>query len=303
MSVHILMRSLLVARYVESSIRAGNCGHLGCTSVPANSCRDTLLRHFKMHNIRRGYKNLPLVIDRQSTDNLYQHDSYTTVREDQSCDHRIISSPVITAHANFDPANECSNLSISSNYGEIVSQPPLPDVHYEPSHPGATVLDTISTLTEIRSSSYPYSCNAIMNLSDSTNEYTALGTLADSNMEYNSTNWLLDESFANIFDDWGVELNGIDTRNFHDTPQSLPTKPFSVIEIPKSPPILDLGQIWYIQVRNSIKELDTYCNKSGRHLPTTSRADIDELFRMNIAKELRTLPCSEPLPSLDFLVF
>lgn len=257
-----------------------------------------------MHNIRRGYKTLPLIIDRQSTDNLYQHNPNNPVRDNQSCEHSTTASPVRTPHVNFDAANEDSNLSISGNYGEIVSQPPsLQDINYEPSHPRATALETISTLTETRSNSDPFSCNAITNLGDSTNEYTALGTIADSSMEYNSTNWLLDESFVNIFDDWNMDLNGIDTRNLLDTPQPPPTAPLSAREIPKSPGILDLGQIWYIQVRNSIKQLDTYCNKSGSHLPTTSKAGIDELFRTNIVKELRTLPCSEPLPSIDFLVF
>lgn len=299
------MRNLLVARYVESSIHVGNCCYTGFTWVPtANSCSDTLLRHFKMHNVRRGHKILSLIIDRQSTDNLYKHSTSTAVHDIQSCEQSTNVPSGITGCQNSDAASESCNLNFSNNNGGIIPQhPSLHDVHYEMPHPGANVLKAISASTEIRSGSDTFSCNAITNLSDSTIDYAPLGTLADSNMEYNSMNWLLDGSFANIFDDWSMDVNGIETRNHHDTPQPLPTTPVTARESPKSPPILDLGHIWYIQVRNSMKELDTYCNKSGRHLLTTSRADIDELFRTNIAKELHTLPCSEPLPSLDFLVY
>lgn len=172
---------------------------------------------------------------------------------------------------------------------------------HEMLNPEATSLQPISTSADM-GSTISVSSNPIANPSDFTAEHPALGVLDNYNMDGSATNWLLDESFNNIFDDWSVDSTWTDMRNVGDLAPE-PTKSGSTRDIVKPSATLDLRQIWHVQVGYNIADLDSYCQESGRHLPTTSTADIDELFRTNIAKEFRLLPSSEPLPSIDFLVF
>lgn len=294
------MKNLLVARYVENITHAGiYLSHSRPLTHPpvTDQLRDTLLRHFKMHDLRRGCKTQSLIIHRNSTDHSKQHSSDSASRKGEPCGQQ----PVIE-QTGPDAATEYSGLEESNMRKEATSTfESSTHEQYEMFHPEASSLRPISIPTDM-GSPISVSSNSIANPSDFTAGYPALGVLDNSNLDDSATNWFLDESFNNIFDDWSMDAIWTDTKNVHDLALAPPTSA-SARDITKPSATLDLRQIWHVQVGYNIADLDSYCQESGRHLPTTSTADIDELFRTNIAKEFRLLPSTEPLPSIDFLVF
>ena len=176
----------------------------------------------------------------------------------------------------------------------------------DPAHLEATVVEVVSSTAEARADIDTFSYDATTNFGDERADQSVAGILADSRTELTPSNWLLDDSFANILDD--CSLNPIpswfEPYSLHESSQ--PTSPIPILPSSrngtKCPTTLDLRQMWYVQVRNSIKDLDDHCESSGKHLATTLRPDIDEVYRTNIANELLAQPYNASLPSIDFMV-
>lgn len=255
-----------------------------------------------MHNVRRGCKKLPLIMNRGSATDAYPRRSSTTIQGTDLSDRRTIMRPVDATLQTFAGGNESSHLSLSHEY-EMRDSLPFEDFPGDPARPQATVMEVISSSTEARFDPNTFSHDATTNLGDSIVSHTVASMLTDSNAEFNPTNWLLDDSFANIFDDCGMNPNWFEPQSFYESSQLTSAALTSARSGTKSPTILDLRQLWYIQVRDSIKDLDDHCKSSVKHLTTTLRPDIDEVYRTNIANELLTQPHNEPLPSIEFLVF
>ncbi|KAK5045549.1 hypothetical protein LTR84_009167 [Exophiala bonariae] len=244
-----------------------------------------------MHDVRRGYKLQSLIISREEAVNIENHDL-----EDVPPREEIL----MARHMDFEiegDSNEPEELYLRGE--PTKSAPPLLPEQSGPTQPGTNAFQPAiaSPSTEFNPR---VSRNAMTTPGDPASEIRSLADVVHPQIETSTTDWLLDETFMNIFDDWRVDAPWSEAENL-PFPETTYATPSSTGGIAAHATVLDLRQIWYVQVGYNIENLDAYCDKSGRRLPTKSTSEIDESFRTSITKELGLLPSTEPLPSIDFM--
>ena len=257
---------------------------------------DTLLRHFRMHDVRQGYRLQSLIINRKEQLNLENHGLDIASGRDS-----IRETPAVQ-QMEHDGALDYNDLNQSQLHG-VFSKPSISLTHQtrESIQSGTTASQPIVIASSSTESVPRKSRNAILDLDNSVSEYRPLTDVDHPDMETSATNWLLDEGFMNLFDDWVTDPTQSEGGN---------AGALSVMDVESSPArniaapvtLSDVRQIWFVQVGCNVQSLDNHCEELGRHLSTTSTSGIDELFRSRIAKEFRLLPYTEALPSIDFMV-
>lgn len=124
-------------------------------------------------------------------------------------------------------------------------------------------------------------------------------TFAASLLQFDPTNWLLDETFVDL---GGMDFLWNDASNTYDATHSNSSSVSMTSPACNPPAVLDLQQLWYNQVPNTVEELYCKPERSGRQAIDPQRRDIDEMYRTNMAEELSRSLRNEPLPTIDFLV-
>ncbi|OAP61174.1 hypothetical protein AYL99_03375 [Fonsecaea erecta] len=154
----------------------------------------------------------------------------------------------------------------------------------------------------------PAVVGADASISTQTNPFNFSGHLethpfVDQLTDVHSGQWLLEDDFDfTIFEHMGF------SNTLHEPHLMHHEDNFSSPAHQKSersnirPAVLDLRQIWYIQISGTANEPDPDSGTvTPRDIPTTSVDNIDETYRVRMAKKLRPVLRDEPLPSIDFM--
>ncbi|OQV05817.1 Fungal specific transcription factor domain-containing protein [Cladophialophora immunda] len=121
--------------------------------------------------------------------------------------------------------------------------------------------------------------------------------------DVHSGQWLLEDDFDfTIFENMGFS-NTLHEPQYRHHDANLGSPHHHKTEKPKlRPAVLDLRQIWYIQVSGTENEpVPDSGTGTPREIATTSLDNIDEIYRVKMAKKLRPTLRDEPLPSIDFM--
>lgn len=229
----------------------------------------------------------------------------------------MIFPPAPTDGLDFDPAEVTLDLTIAGNYeqGVVAKSSSInllqnertatsfsTNIHAGPQALGDTIdqgltfMSTASTSTDPRASSDAPLAHQITTTDDATMDQIALAAPL---LQFDATNWLLDEAFVDIE---GVDFTWNELHDSHEQPDMDSSSLALAKESNNGPTVLDLRQMWYIQIRSNIDDLHDDYGSTGRQVVNSQRRDIDEIYRTNMAEGLRPALRNEALPSIDFLV-
>lgn len=162
---------------------------------------------------------------------------------------------------------------------------------------GSTLQPTATTSVDSRTNPDIFPHHQITNMYGSAIDNALF---ADHQLHFDATSLVLDEG---VFDIGGREFASNEPRNLNDwaylRSQSLAVGK----ESNKPPTVLDLWQMWYIQIWSTVDDLyDDYNGETGGQVVDTPRKDLDETYRTTMVEELCIPLRNEPLPPIDFLV-
>ncbi|EXJ69322.1 uncharacterized protein A1O5_07358 [Cladophialophora psammophila CBS 110553] len=267
--------------------------------------RDTLLRHFKTHEVTRGKQRAARIAISEA----HPDASPPAALEQAAHASSIALPPKPTLRSNLPPADTVVDTTAPNDHdGSMVVRPPFAGFQHEMIiNPNVSIADSgsqplghwfgdelaqmsvPSSSTDQRASFDAFPGHQLTSIESSVLDGFALN---DPLLQFDATNWLLDEDFVDI-ENVGSSL--YEARPLSGQPHLKPAPLSSTRGSDRPPSVLDLRRMWFLQVRSHIGV------ETEVQAVSTERSDIDENYHTQMVEELRTPLPNEPLPSVDLL--